>query len=221
MLNIKDRDLVVPGDLIGNEIVPDMNCYMEGGNVYSAVEGLVRVDGRKIKVVPSSGGYLPKREDVVIGVISDVLSGKWLVDINSPYICAMSGEEVSRDAAKTDLSRYYKVGDIITAKIGSVNEVFSCQLMKPWKIESGLIIEVNPKRVPRVVGKQKSMLNMIREKTGSRVIVGQNGKIWIKDGNVDLAVKTIKKIEKYAQTQGLTDQISEFLDKESREKISL
>jgi len=60
------------------------------------------------------------------------------------------------------------------------------------------------------------MLNMIREKTGVRIIVGQNGKIWLKDGNTDLAIKTIKKIEKYAQTQGLTDQIAEYLDKESR-----
>jgi len=102
MLNVKDRDLVVPGDLIGSDITPDLNCYIEEGKIYSAVEGLIRVDGRKIKVVPSSGGYLPKRDDVVIGVITEVLTGKWLVDINSPYTCSMAGEEVSRDAAKKE-----------------------------------------------------------------------------------------------------------------------
>ena len=166
-------------------------------------------------MVPSNGVYLPKRDDVVIGVISDVLVGKWLVDINSPYLCAMRAEEVSRDAAKKDLSQFFKVGEIITAKVADVDEVYSCQLIKPWKVEAGLIIDVGPKRVPRVVGKQKSMLNMIRDKTGSRIIVGQNGKIWLKGGNVDLAVSTIKRIEKYAQTQGLTDQIAELLDKES------
>jgi exosome complex RNA-binding protein Rrp4 len=30
--------------------------------------------------------------------------------------------------------------------------------VKPWRIESGLIIDVDPKRVPRIVGKKKSML---------------------------------------------------------------
>jgi len=31
MLNVKDRDLVVPGDLIGSDITPDLNCYIEEG----------------------------------------------------------------------------------------------------------------------------------------------------------------------------------------------
>jgi len=213
MLNVKDRDLVLPGQNLGNELFFDLNCYSEDGVVYSAVEGMVRVDGRKVKVVPSSGGYIPKEEDVVIGVVAEVLSGKWLIDINSAYLCSMRGEEVTRE--KKDLSQFYKAGDVITAKVARVNEVYSCELIKPWKMESGLIIDVNPKRIPRVVGKQKSMLNMLREKTGSRIIVGQNGKIWLKDGKVDLAVKTIKRIERYAQKQGLTDMIAESLARET------
>ena len=213
MLNVKDRDLVLPGQNLGNELFFDLNCYSEDGVVYSAVERMVRVDGRKVKVVPSSGGYIPKEEDVVIGVVAEVLSGKWLIDINSAYLCSMRGEEVTRE--KKDLSQFYKAGDVITAKVARVNEVYSCELIKPWKMESGLIIDVNPKRIPRVVGKQKSMLNMLREKTGSRIIVGQNGKIWLKDGKVDLAVKTIKRIERYAQKQGLTDMIAESLAKET------
>jgi exosome complex component RRP4 len=214
MTQIKDRELVVPGQLLGkdSELINDMNCFIENGNVYSAVDGMARLDGRNLKVVPSSGAYMPKDDDVVIGVIIEALSNKWLVDINSPYICPMSTDEVGKDAGRRDPTAFYKIGDIITAKITDVNEVYNCKLIKPWKMDNGLIIDVDPKRVPRVVGKKKSMLNMIREKTGSRVIVGQNGKIWIKDGNVDLAVRTIKRIEREAQTQGLTDQISNLLD---------
>lgn len=218
MLNVKDRDLVLPGQFLGRDLFHDLNCFSEHGNVYSCVEGMVRVDGRKIKIVPSSGVYTPKIDDLVIGVVSEVLTGKWIVDINSPYTAVMNGEEMCRDALKTDLNQFFKVGDVITAKVSSVDEVYSCRLVKPWKVESGLIIDVNPKRVPRVVGKQKSMLNMIREKTGSRVIVGQNGKIWIKGGNVDLTVAAIKRIERCAQSQGLTDKIAEFLEKNTSKK---
>ena len=215
MIQVKDRDLVVPGQLLGkdNELIHDMNCFIEDGNVYSAVEGMARLEGRNLKVVPSTGAYIPKDDDVVIGVIIEALGSKWLVDINSPYICPMSTDEAERDSRnRRDSSPAYNVGDIITAKIMDVNEVYNCKLIKPWKMENGLIIDVDPKRVPRVVGKKKSMLNMIREKTGSRIIVGQNGKIWIKDGNTDLAVRTIKRIEREAQIQGLTDRIGNLLD---------
>ncbi|RLI85556.1 MAG: RNA-binding protein [Candidatus Altiarchaeales archaeon] len=215
MLNVKDRDLVIPGQLLGENLYHDLNCFRENNHVYSSVEGMVRIEGKRVKVIPSTGIYIPKEDDVIIGVITNVLVDIFFVDINSPYNCSMRGEEVSKDAMKKDLSRYLKVGDIITAKISEVNEVYSCQLIRPWKIEGGLIIDVNPKRVPRVIGKRRSMLNMIKEKTKSKIIVGQNGKIWIKGGNVDLAVRIIKRIERYAQTRGLTDKIAEILKKES------
>ena len=215
MLNVKDRDLVIPGQLLGENLYHDLNCFRENNHVYSSVEGMVRIEGKRVKVIPSTGIYTPKEDDVIIGVITNVLVDIFFVDINSPYNCSMRGEEVSKDAMKKDLSRYLKVGDIITAKISEVNEVYSCQLIRPWKIEGGLIIDVNPKRVPRVIGKRRSMLNMIKEKTKSKIIVGQNGKIWIKGGNVDLAVRIIKRIERYAQTRGLTDKIAEILKKES------
>lgn len=213
MLNVKDRDLVIPGQLLGENLHHDLNCLREGNLVYSSVEGMVRVDGNCIMVIPSIGGYIPKEGDVIIGVIIDVLIDKWLVNINSPYNCSMSSGEVSKDATKKDLSQYFKVGDIITAKISKVDEIYSCKLIRPWRIEGGLIMDMNPKRVPRVVGKKKSMLSMIREKTGCRIIVGQNGRIWVKDGDVDFAVRTIRRIERYAQTQGLTDRIAEILER--------
>lgn len=216
MLNVNDRDLVIPGQLLGGDIYHDLNCFRVNDVVYSSVEGMVRVDGKQVKVIPSTGRYLPKRDDVIIGVVTNVLVGRFLVDVNSPYTCYMRGEEVSRDVLREDLTKYFKVGDILTAKISDVNEVYSCQLIKPWKIKGGLIIDVNPKRVPRIVGKKKSMLNMIKEKTQCKIIVGQNGKIWIRDGDVDLAVKVIKKIERYAQMQGLTNRMAKILDKELR-----
>lgn len=215
MVAVKDRDLVVPGTFIGreSEVIHDTSCFIEDGNVYSAFEGMVRVEGRNVKVVPSSGAYTPKDEDVVIGVIVEELGSKWLVDINSPYLCPLSTEETEREENRRSHSKpQFKVGDIITAKVMGVNEVYDCRLIKPWKMEDGLIIDVDPKRVPRVVGKKKSMLNIIREKTGCRIIVGQNGKIWIKDGDVDLAVRTIKRIEREAQSKGLTDKIAQLLE---------
>jgi exosome complex component RRP4 len=215
MLQVKDRDLVIPGQLIGENLRHDLNCFHEGDLVFSSVHGIVRFEENRVKVIPSTGGYVPKEGDLVIGVITEVGTGYWPVDIRSPYMCTIRGEEMTRDPLSVDLSRYFKAGEIISAKITDVDEVNSCLLTRPWKLEGGIIIEVNPKRVPRVVGKKKSMLNIIRDHTQTKIVVGQNGWIWIKGDNTELAIKAIKKVEREAQSQGLTDRIIEMLEKEA------
>lgn len=215
MFHVKDRELVIPGQLIGENIRHDINCFHEENKVYSSVHGMVRIEDNHVKVIPSMGWYMPKEGDLIIGVITEVMTGWWPVEIRAANICSLRGEEMTRDPLNVDLSRYFKVGDIISAKISKVDEVNACQLTRPWRLDGGVIINVNPKRVPRVVGKKRSMLNIIKEKTGSKIIVGQNGWIWVKDGQTELAIKTIKKIEKEAQTQGLTDRITEMLEKEA------
>lgn len=214
MLQVKDRQLVIPGQLIGENIRYDLNCFREGEKVYSSVHGMVRIEENKVKVIPSRGWYIPKEGDLIIGAIMDVQQGYWPVDIRSPYSCTLRGEEVTRDPLNVDLSKYFKAGEIISAKIAEVDEVNACTITGPWKLEGGVIIEVNSKRVPRVVGKKKSMLNIIREYTNTKIVVGQNGWIWIKGENIELATNAIKKVEREAQTQGLTDRIIEMLKNE-------
>jgi exosome complex component RRP4 len=214
MLCVKEGDAVIPGQLLGENIQHGMNCFREGDNVFSSTHGIVRVADGKVRVISSSGGYMPKEGDLVIGIITEVLTGRWAVDIKSPCMCTLRGEEVTRDPLGVDLGKYFKAGNAISAKILNVDEVNSCQLTGPWKLDGGVIIDVNAKRVPRVVGKKRSMLSIIKEKTGCKIVVGQNGWIWIKDENTEIAIKTIKKIEREAQTRGLTNRITEMLDKE-------
>ncbi len=212
-LNIKNRDLVLPGQLIGEKIRSDLECIREGASVFSPIQGLVKLNKREIGVIPLAGIYKPRREDVVIGVITKVLRDRWLVEINSPYSGSMSGEEATRNQSRVDLTDYFRIGDVISAKIARVDEVYSSTLILPWKLTDGQIIEVNPKRVPRIIGKKRSMINMIKEKTRCGIVVGQNGRIWIKGGQDNLVVEAIRKIEREAYTTGLTDRIGEMLDK--------
>lgn len=216
-MSIKNRELVIPGQLIGENLYHGLNCFRDDKWLFSAVRGMVRVDGNRVRIIPSSGTYIPQEGDVVIGVIKNLLVSRWIVDINSAYECSLSSEEVSREL-KGNLDRYYKVGDIISAKISGVNEIYSTQIIRPWKMENGRIVNVNPKRVPRVVGRKKSMLNMIKEKTGCKIVVGQNGRIWVKGEKSELVVEIIKRIEREALTQGLTDRIKRLLEQSEQEK---
>jgi exosome complex component RRP4 len=81
----------------------------------------------------------------------------------------------------------------------------------------GRVAEISPTRVPRLIGKGGSMINMLKKELNCNLFVGQNGRIWV-DGNdddMDLALKTILIIEKEAHTTGLTDRIMDFLRSEN------
>ena len=216
---IKDRDLVIPGEFLGEyEGTEYATCHFkEEGKLFSSVSGMVRKQGGRVKVIPSKGTYTPKEEDVVVGVIIESHYKRWHLDINSPYECIIFGKSMigERDRERRE-PQNFEAGDIVSVKISRVDEVNFSEAIKPWKLEKGLIIEVNPKRVPRVIVKKRSILDLIKRETDCKIIVGQNGRIWIKGGKEKLVVDVINKIIKEAQTPGLTNRIKELLDKEKR-----
>ena len=80
------------------------------------------------------------------------------------------------------------------------------------KLIGGRILKITPSKVPRVIGKAGSMIELIKDKTKCQIIVGQNGVIWIKGEKESLASKTILMIEKESHISGLTDKITKFLE---------
>ena len=90
------------------------------------------------------------------------------------------------------------------------------------KLTNGTVLKVNTNKVPRIIGKQGSMVSMIKDATGCRVTVGQNGLVYV-DGEPSkevIVIKAIKKIEAESHTSGLTDKIKVFLEKETGQKIA-
>ncbi len=215
----KDRELVIPGDKIVDSMdyLPGKNCYREGNSLYAKKLGLVSVKNRVISVIPLNSVYIPKVGDMVVGEIEEIQSNGWVVNINSPYpaYLPLSGVKEFIDTSKTDLSKVYNVGDIIYAKVSSFVQSdsthVSMQDIRSRKFRGGRVIKINPAKVPRLIGKQGSMIKLIKEKTGCRISVGQNGLIWIEGDNIDTVLKVTEIIEKESQTNGLTDRISKML----------
>ena len=214
MPEVKDRDIVIPGQLLGDSLKHDTNCFTENGKVYSLVRGMARLTDNKIDVIPLSGPYMPKVGDVVVGRITEDFGGIYLVDLNSAYFCILR-EKNDRNMRKTI---NYAIGELISGKIVHVDEVHESDLDGIFKLNGGLIIKVDPKRIPRVIGKNRSMVNMIREKTGCNLVVGQNGLVWVKGPKADTAIRAIKKVEAEAHTTGLTERITQMLTIQSSSK---
>lgn len=217
MFKVKDREIVLPGHLLGEDVRAGAYCFKENNKVFSLVRGLARINRKFVKVVPFGGKYVPKNGDIVVGIIEGATLGGWFVDINTGYSSYLRGEEVTRNPMEQDLSRFYKIGDRFTGIVSDTNEIHKSNLIKPWKLKGGMIIEVSSKKVPRIIGKGKSMINMLREKIGCKIVVGQNGRVWFDCEDIDkvnLATKIIRKIEANAHTSGLTNKIEKLIDEE-------
>ena len=102
---------------------------------------------------------------------------------------------------------------VVSVKVARVNEINEVELMGPRVFFGGEVFEVTPVKVPRVIGKDGSMLNVLKAGTGSTIMVGRNGRIWAKGGNIALLKEAVAKIDREAHLENLTNRITEFLEK--------
>ena len=217
MIYVNEKDLVVPGELLAeDDYYSGRGTFEDDGKICSKLLGLVSLRNKKISVIPLKSKYLPKKGDVVIGKIDDVRFSMWGVDINSPYSGILPASEVF-GREKKELSRVFDIGDVLFLRIVDVDEVKKVKLglkgRGMGKFKGGVIVDIAPTKVPRLIGKKGSMINMIKDKTGCKIVVGQNGLVWVK-GNEDMeqiVKNVIKLIEKEAHTSGLTDRIKNKL----------
>jgi exosome complex component RRP4 len=193
---------------------------MDDRKVFSKFIGLAESKNGVHIVIPLGGVYNPKKGDGVIGRIENIIFSKWIVDINSPYEAAMTLSDAVEefvDLTKTDLTKYFDFNDIIFAEIASVSKTkqigLSMKSPKCRKLRGGRLIKVTPAKVPRIIGRGGSMVEMIKNMTRTQIVVGQNGLVWVKGENEDLAAEAILLIEEKSHIKGLTDYIKEMIEK--------
>ncbi len=216
-----ERKQVIPGDVIARGTHRYGSYVEKRGDEYIALRvGLAEVGREGIKLNPLTGSYLPRAEDDVIGKVVDINGFGWVVDINSCFdgflpASFVFGREFS--PSTHDLSSKFKLGDMIGARIESYERSRDPQLSIRGhgygKIESGEIIKISPTKVPRLIGKRGAMINLISERTGCDVRVGQNGVVVV-NGTPDGIVKAagaIKLVEEEAHAADLMAKVETYL----------
>ena len=214
--------IAVPGDLLarGLDFLPGKGTFRLNEEIRSKTVGLVKVKNKVVAVIPLAGIYSPRVGDRVIGQIKDVQVSFWLVDINSPYLAFLGvaeGTDEFVELGKTDLTRYYDVGDLIHSVVISVSKRKDVKLTMREriciKLQGGCVIKIAPTRVPRLIGREGSMINLIKGETGCQIRVGQNGLVWIRGDKERLAVNAIRMVERESHLEGLTERIKAMLTK--------
>lgn len=219
------REIVIPSQLLGDatKFKAGRGTFVEGGNIYAERLGIVVRQGDYINVTAVKGRYDPIEGDFVIGIVEEPMASSWLVNINAPYPALLHVNEVPWDVEFGETERYLNHGDSIMAKVLQVDAEKKLQITLKdrnlYKIKGGLIIDVEPSKVPRIIGKKGSMISLVKKYTRCRIFVGQNGRIWIDGDEEGIAkvIQTIRKIEDESLSYGLTNQIETLLKKDAKD----
>ena len=210
-----ERQIVIPGESIvtGNEFLPGDGAYRDGTDVVANLYGIASVQDNHVRVIPVSGAYYPRRGNTIIGTIVDITFNGWLINFGGAQNAFLPVAEVPRYINRNELREYLDFGESVVVKVWDVKSRgvdVSMKMRGFGKIEGGMIISVNPNKVPRIIGKEGSMVKMIRDATGCNITVGQNGKVWISGNSIDpeLATKNLVEfITENSTISGLTDQV--------------
>jgi exosome complex component RRP4 len=197
------KNIVVPGEMIAEQAVSLENAYVDNGRTYSKILGLYEQGSRLI--LPLEGAWRPRIGDMIIGVVTNIKNSVYEVDLSFFIRSILIGSKYD--------SHTYKLGDVLEATVRDVEDRRTIILEDPRILHGGSIIKVKASKVPRIIGKNDTMIGQISEATKTHVVIGMNGVVWLKGGNVELAADAIRKVEEEAHTSGLTERIKLMLEK--------
>jgi exosome complex component RRP4 len=219
------REIVIPSQLLGEvkNQKAGRGTFVEDGRIYAEVLGVLSKNSNYINVIPLKGRYDPVENDFVVGIVIEAMSSSWLVDINAAYPALLHVNEVPWDIEFGETEKYLNNGDCVMAKVLQVDQEKRLQVTlndrNLYKVKGGNLVNVEPSKVPRIIGKKGSMISLLKKYTKCRIFVGQNGRIWIDgpDDGVKKAIETLKMIEEESLSYGLTNKVESLLKKDAKD----
>jgi exosome complex component RRP4 len=218
------RKYVIPGDVITTgPFRPEQNVILDGNKIIATAVGISEIYDDSVKVLPLTGKYIPKIDDLVIAKVNSHTSLSWELDINSCYVGFLPAQDVfGRDfsAHADELTSKLKTGDLVAARIANFDRtrdpLVTIGDRDLGKIDAGELVVISPSKVPRLIGKKGSMIQMIEMATDAAVTIGQNGWVVVSCDSPEgllKAKKAIQMVNEQAHVANLTDQVKEMLDK--------
>tara|TARA_B100000809_G_C14930679_1_gene456799 strand:+ start:141 stop:821 length:681 start_codon:yes stop_codon:yes gene_type:complete len=217
------RKYVIPGDVVTTgPFRPEQNVILDGNKIIATTIGISEIYDDSVKVIPLTGMYIPKIDDLVIAKVNSHTSLSWELNINSCYVGFLPAQDVfGRDfsAHADELSSKLKTGDLVAARIANFDRtrdpLVTISDRDLGQIDSGELVEISPSKVPRLIGKRGTMIQMIEMATDAAITIGQNGWVVISCESPEgllKAKKAIKMVNEQAHIANLTDQVKEMLE---------
>ena len=215
------NQFVLPGDtIVTGDYTPEQNVIIDGDRAISTTVGFSEVNDNRVGVISLTGFYIPKIDDLVIGKVISYSALSWEIDINSYYSANLPASDIfGRDftSSRDNLSLKLAKGDLIAARIvntGSREPLITISGQDLGKIDSGELVKISPSKVPRLIGKQGSMIQAIEGATNSSITIGQNGWLIVSNDETNRllkAIEAIRLVDEQAHVANLTDKVNKML----------
>jgi len=182
--------LVTPGEAIGasSGARAGTGTLIMGDNIIATKVGWVKENNGVTSVDPIHSSYMPRSGDLVIGVIESVRNNLWFAEVNGPFNgllpMSLAPWKVEFGAARLHMD----IGDIMLARVQEVDEAHNIVLTMKGvglrRLKEGIMSEISMNHISRLRGENDSRLRELKEVSDCRIIVAENGRIWI-DGDSD------------------------------------
>jgi exosome complex component RRP4 len=194
------RKLVIPGEVLAGKPLRLDHTIVEDGKTCATVIGMF--DDQTSGFIPLEGLWYPQPGEKVIGIVEEARLNTDNIALNAPF----KGLIISKFTEGNLVN-----GDIVEATVKDLDKTGTIVLVRPRPLYGGKVLAIKPSKVPRLLGKNDTMINQIVNATKSSISIGMNGLVWIKGGNSDLATDAILKIQEEAHVSGLTERIAKML----------
>ena len=216
------NQFVLPGDtIVTGDYTPEQNVIIDGDRAISTTVGFSEIKDSNVSVISLTGFYIPKIDDLIIGKVISYSALSWEIDINSYYSAILPASDIfGRDftSSRDNLSLKLAKGDLIAARIvntGSREPLITISGQDLGKIDSGELVKISPSKVPRLIGKQGSMIQAIEGATNSSITIGQNGWIIVSNDETNgllKAIDAIRLVDEQAHVANLTDKVNKMFE---------
>lgn len=210
--------LVLPGDEIPDRgLQPGPGTYRIGKRLFASVTGYATWRDPVVRIVPFAGRYVPKPHDVIVGIVQDVQKTFYLLDIDASRWAPLHTSGTPWEPGPGELDQYLRIGDAVLVAVENLDATGKIGVTMKGddlgKLSGGTIATVSPAKIPRVIGKGGSMIHTITRLTGTRVAIGQNGRIWVEGPaeGIRRVRECLRIIEEEGQRSGLTERIEGYL----------
>ena len=183
-----EQRLVTPGMAVGPS-----TGKRAGSGIIAAEEqfiatqlGWLKERNNTVSIDPIHAAYMPRSGDLVVGIVAEVRNNLWFMDINGSFQgllpMSLAPWKVEFGAAR----QHMDIGDVVLARVQEVDECHNVVLTMKGvglrRLKQGSVEQLPVQHIDRVRGENNAMLQRIRDACDCRIMVGENGRVWI-DGS--------------------------------------
>ena len=210
-----EQRLVTPGMAVGPSTGKRAGSGVVAANdTFIATQlGWLRERNSTVSVDPINAAYMTRSGDLVVATVAEVRNNLWFMDINGSFQgllpMSLAPWKVEFGAAR----QHMDVGDVVLARVQEVDECHNVVLTMKGvglrRLNQGAVETLPVQHIDRIRGDNNENLQRLREACDCRIMVGENGRVWI-DGSLAGIRWARKAVHALASTGHRTD-VNELL----------